>query len=75
MTTANRRRYVTAIPSKLPAGQVLVHNSSRPLKPLGGGFQTWTQKLSDGLMLCDCKWASGDLHGMQHYRHGRPNYA
>jgi hypothetical protein len=63
-------RYVTGIPRKpLPEGHVLVHNHVLPQYMLGlNGFRAWTQILDDTLMVCPCKWAGRDLHGLKHYR-------
>ena len=63
--------YLSAIPSEVPAGEVLVHNHVKPPTdgevakaaedgegPLGiRGFRAWTQAPSDKLERCDCVWA------------------
>jgi len=61
--------YVTVIPDKLPKGEVLVHNWVTPQRTLGAGsFRAWTQKKTDRLEICPCKWAGANLHGLEHYR-------
>ena len=63
--------YLSAIPSEVPAGKVIVHNTVKPPTdsevataaeygegPLGiRGFRAWTQAPSDKLERCDCRWA------------------
>jgi hypothetical protein len=64
-------KYVSGIPKKLPKGGVLVHNHVfPPQKHLGlNGFRAWTQKADKRLLVvCRCKWAGVDLHGLTHYR-------
>jgi hypothetical protein len=66
-------RYVNSIPRKIADGRVLVHNHIRPQKPIGwNGFRVWTERLTDALEICDCKFAGLDLHGLVHYRVKRP---
>ena len=66
-------RYLTGIPRKpLPAGHVVVHNSVRPVSPLGlHGFRAWIAAPDDDERIasysrerppydverCDCGWA------------------
>ena len=63
-------KYVRGIPrKKLPKGTVLVHNHVVPQEHLGfNGFRAWTQKIDKTLVVCRCKWAGVDLHGLTHYR-------
>jgi len=52
-------QYVTRHDVKLPAGQVLVHNSVRPTLRLGHrGFRAWTQVRTARLERCPCGWAA-----------------
>jgi hypothetical protein len=67
----DQMRYLSkGIPrKKLAKGIVLVHNHVIPQRLLGDhGFRAWTQKLTRDLVLCRCKWAGVDLHGLRHYR-------
>jgi hypothetical protein len=60
---------ITAIPRKLRAGEVLVHNHVQPQKALGvNGFRAWTQEPDDRLERCDCDMGGMQLHGHAHYR-------
>jgi len=62
-------KYIARIPKKLTKGRVLVHNHVKPQKTLDlNGFRAWTQPPDDTLVLCRCKWAGVDLHGLEHYR-------
>ena len=62
-------KYVDSIPKKLTKGRVLVHNHVTPQSPLGAnGFRAWTQKTDKTLVVCRCKWAGVNLHGLTHYR-------
>jgi hypothetical protein len=64
--TPKEPEYLTRLPSAVPAGKVLVHNSVRPSRRLGTrGFRAWLQSPSERLMVCDCDWAA-DLG--KHYR-------
>lgn len=50
--------YLTAVPTNIPAGKVLVHNHVRPTKRLGSrGFRAWLQPMTDRLSPCDCGFA------------------
>jgi hypothetical protein len=67
----DQMRYLAkGIPRKpLAKGIVLVHNQVTPQSVLGwNGFRAWTQILTRDLVLCRCKWAGVDLHGLRHYR-------
>jgi hypothetical protein len=60
---------VGTVPGELPPGEVLVHNHVRARRTLGlNGFRAWTEKPSNRLEVCNCKWAGVDLHGLKHYR-------
>ncbi len=62
-------KYVDSIPKKLSKGTVLVHSQVRPHTVIGAwGFRAWTQKPDKTLVVCRCKWAGVDLHGLTHYR-------
>lgn len=62
-------RYVSEIPKKLKKGRVLVHNHVRPHTKINAwGFRAWTQEKDKTLVVCRCKWAGVDLHGLTHYR-------
>jgi hypothetical protein len=67
--TRRRMRYVRGIPKRLTKGEVLVHNSVEPQALLGrNGFRAWTQRPDRTLVVCRCKWAGVDLHGLTHHR-------
>jgi hypothetical protein len=58
--------YLLTLPTKVPAGWVLVHNSVRPTRRLGSrGFRAWLARPSDRLVVCGCDWAT-ELG--EHYR-------
>ena len=55
--------YLQSMPTEIPRGQVLVHNSARPTRHLGArGFRAWLQVSVHGLELCPCDWS-----GLEHY--------
>ena len=62
--------YLSRVPRKLPEGEVLVHNSVRPQRPIGrNGFRAWTQRPGDRpIVLCDCDWREATDCGHAHYR-------
>jgi hypothetical protein len=51
--------YLDRLPTSLPPGQVLVHNTVRPTRRLGSrGFRAWLAPIAaTGLEACDCGWA------------------
>jgi len=66
-------REVISVPRKIADGRVLVHNRIQPQSLFGlNGFRVWTQRLSDTIEICDCKFAGVDLRGLVHYRVKRP---
>jgi len=49
--------YLQRPPEAVPEGQFLVHNSVRPMHPLGShGFRAWLQAQDEHLEPCDCGW-------------------
>ena len=49
--------YLRRLPEVIPEGQFLVHNSARPMHPLGShGFRAWLQAQAEHLEPCDCGW-------------------
>jgi hypothetical protein len=51
--------YLFKLPTSIPAGRVLVHNSVIPARRLGlNGFRAWLQHPDDEkLAPCSCHWA------------------
>jgi len=50
--------YLQCLPEAIPEGQFLVHNSVRPMHPLGShGFRAWLQARDEHLEPCDCGWS------------------
>lgn len=50
--------YPSKIPSDVPTGQVLVHNTVKPARRQSTrGFRYWLQQGGVGLVVCDCQWA------------------
>jgi hypothetical protein len=51
--------YLSKIPTKIPDGQVVVHNHVRPTtRRLGSrGFRAWLAEPNERLVVCDCGWA------------------
>lgn len=60
------KHYPSTIPKVIPPGAALVHNHVHPARRQGTrGFRFWLQPGTDGIELCDCKWAP---EVSQHYR-------
>jgi hypothetical protein len=58
--------YLSAVPTSVPTGRVVVHNHVRPAHPLGrNGFRAWLAEPSDRYERCDCGWAETLA---EHYR-------
>jgi hypothetical protein len=56
--------YHDCVPRKLKPGHVIVHNHIAHTKDMPSGvqgFRFWTQKLTDGVVPCECGWR-GVLH-------------
>ena len=50
--------YLKKLPTVIPVGQVLVHNSVRPTRRLGSrGFRAWLSAPNTKLRVCNCQWA------------------
>jgi hypothetical protein len=62
--------YPSSVPTVVPTGRVLVHNSVYPVVRRNGqrGSRFWLQPPADNLEVCDCGWAPGLDN---HYRVGR----
>jgi hypothetical protein len=59
--------YLSAVPTSVPTGRVVVHNRVRPAHPLGRkGFRAWLDEPGDRYEPCDCGWAAETL--VEHYR-------
>jgi hypothetical protein len=55
---ADEVTYLYRIPAAVPDGLVVVHNTVRPVRPLGlNGFRAWLQEPSERLEVCPCGWA------------------
>lgn len=62
--------YLDQLPQAVPEGRLLVHNHIRSTRLLGScGFRAWLASDPEGLVPCDCGWAS-ELG--PHFRAGRP---
>jgi len=55
---SNGMTYLQCLPEAIPEGQFLVHNSVRPMHPLGSqGFRAWLQAQHEHLKPCHCGWS------------------
>jgi hypothetical protein len=60
------------VPTELPPGEVLVHNSVRPARHQGvRGSRFWTQAPMPNLERCDCDWTA-DHYRIAERKQGRP---
>jgi hypothetical protein len=58
MPTRPPSPYPSTIPKVVPEGDALVHNYVRAARRNGTrGFRFWLQPITDGIEICDCKWA------------------
>jgi hypothetical protein len=65
-TMSDKMEYLSKIPSGVPDGRVVVHNTVRPAGRLGTrGFRAWFDEPSERLEVCGCDWAP-ELS--EHYR-------
>jgi hypothetical protein len=57
-TMSDKMEYLSKIPSGVPDGRVVVHNTVRPTQRLGTrGFRAWFAEPSERLEVCGCNWA------------------
>ena len=56
--------YLETMPTEIPRGRVLVHNSGKPTRHLGArGFRGMVPGIGRPVGVCPCEWS-----GLEHYR-------
>ena len=51
--------YLRKLPTEIPAGKMLVHNSVSPSLRFGArGFRAWFTTDPEGLEVCPCNWCA-----------------